>query len=175
MIQDQDLSRFRAAIAQRLGLQFDRDKADSLSDVLRERIGTAGAAAYLARLESPEGADELKLLAERLTVSETFFFRNVDQFRALTGAVLPELLKAKREIRILSAGCASGDEPYSLAILIREQGSDASVAVHGIDVSGSMIRKAVRAGYSSWALRDTSKEIIETAKSSRSRRRFGGA
>ena len=63
--------------------------------------------------DEPQDAldEELRLLAEELTVNETFFFRNADNFRALAGQVLPERARARiheRRLRILSAGCASG-------------------------------------------------------------------
>ena len=64
---------------------------------------------------------------------------------------------SRRPLRILSAGCASGEEAYSLAILARDSLEPAGypVTIHGIDVNPAMIERAARARYSPWALRDT--------------------
>ncbi|HEX7478650.1 MAG TPA: CheR family methyltransferase [Polyangiales bacterium] len=128
-----------------------------------ELVGSARFESYLGRLvSSPKGSDELRALAEQLTVNETFFFRNADNFRAFTEVVLPERIRAKtqqKRLRILSAGCASGEEPYSLAILVREALPDLAswdVKILGIDVSPAILAKATQARYSAWSLRATS-------------------
>ena len=62
-------------------------------------------------------------LARELTVGETYFFRNNEQFRALAEVVLPERLRIERSprvLRVLSAGCSSGEEPYSMGIVASE-------------------------------------------------------
>ena len=91
-------------------------------------------------------------MAEQLTVCETYFFRYWDHFRAFTEAVLPERMASdrvlSRQLRILSAGCASGEEAYSLAILIRERSPALAsweiVTIHGIDVNRVDARKELR-------------------------------
>jgi chemotaxis protein methyltransferase CheR len=157
-----DLERFRAAIAARLGLHFDEEKFNVLADVLRRRCEATGQDpdAYLSRLERQRAKEELGALARELTVPETYFFRNVDQFRALTEMVLPDRLAAQaaeRRLRIVSLGCASGEEAYSLAILVRETLTDPAweVSILGVDVNAAMIEKARRARFSAWALRET--------------------
>lgn len=163
-----DLERFRAIVARRLGLHYEEGKLDYLAEVARQRMSLVGSArfeTYLERLNSsPLGADELRALAEELTVNETFFFRNADNFRAFTETVLPERIRARSQVkrlRILSAGCASGEEAYTLAILVREALPDLAswdVKILGIDVNPATIAKATRARYSSWSLRATSED-----------------
>jgi chemotaxis protein methyltransferase CheR len=154
-----DLRRFQDAIALRLGLHFEDTKIDYLADVLRERMAARGVtrfAAYEARLADRE---ELGALADRLTVTETYFFRYGDHFRAFSDVVIPDRARALcgRRIRVLSAACASGEEAYSLAILGREQAGRASwnASIHGFDVSPNMIERARRARYTTWSLRET--------------------
>lgn len=119
-----EVQRFREIIARRLGLQFDDGKLGFLTDVLWRRLdaGGRGGADYLADLErGPTGA-EIDGLALELTVSETYFFRNIDQFRAFSERVVPERMEARsaaRVLRVLSAGCATGEEPYTVAIALR--------------------------------------------------------
>lgn len=162
-----DVERFRGIVAARLGLNFDDGKLAFLADVLQRRGNATGqtASAYLGRLASPgQGAEELRALAVDLTVNETYFFRNPDQFRAVAHEVLPARLAARagqREIRILSAGCASGEEAYSLAILLRENLADPSwtTSIRAVDVNPAMLEKAQRGHYSAWSLRETPPEV----------------
>lgn len=155
--------RFCEVIRERLGLQFDADKSDFVSDVLGQRVretGSISTAQYLDRI----GKEELRALAERLTVTETFFFRNGDNFHALTGAVLPDRIRAqggRPSLHVLSAGCASGEEPYSIAILMHERFPDLQVAIRAIDINPAMLQRAERATYSPWALRETPNVLQE--------------
>ncbi|MCX6539540.1 MAG: hypothetical protein NT151_11505 [Acidobacteria bacterium] len=163
-----DVEQFRTIVARRLGLQYEDGKLDYLAEVARqgmELVGSARFESYLERLiSSPKGSDEFRALAEQLTVSETFFFRNADNFRAFAEIVLPERIRAKtqeKRLRILSAGCASGEEPYSLAVLLREALPDLAswdVKIIGIDVNPAVLAKATQARYSAWSLRATSED-----------------
>ncbi len=161
-----DQERFRSLVEERLGLAFDDGKLDYLAEVLRgrtEALGNGHAGPYLGRLAGPvEWREEWRVLAERLTVAETYFFRYWDHFRAFGEIILPAYKgpeAGSRRIRVLSAGCASGEEAYSLAMLIREQVGESADAgattLHGIDINPSIIEKARRARYSTWSLRDT--------------------
>jgi chemotaxis protein methyltransferase CheR len=156
------LDRFRIVIADRLGLHFDESRRGFLAEVLRRRIEASGGdiETYLSRINTPNGRQERGALARELTVAETYFFRNIDQFRAFAEVVVPERLAAnvaRRRLRILSLGCASGEEVYSLAMVLRDTLTDPSwdVALLGVDLNAAMIEKARRGRYSAWALRET--------------------
>ena len=91
-----DIEQFQTLISSHLGLQYEDGKLDFLADVLCQRMQFLGRArfesysAYLRHLNvSPKGSDEWRTLAEQLTVNETFFFRNTDNFVALAEIVLP--------------------------------------------------------------------------------------
>jgi len=166
VIERAEIESFRTLVARRLGLVFEDGKLDYLADTLRTRVEAEGhghGGRYLDRLSgAADWRDEWRALAEQLTVAETYFFRYWDHFRAFVEVVLPENAGPdgrSRVLRILSAGCASGEEAYSLAILIREQHpapDDAGmVSIVGIDVNPAMIQKASRARYSTWSLRET--------------------
>jgi chemotaxis protein methyltransferase CheR len=154
--------RFRGWIAQRLGLHFDDAKLEFLGEILDRRADKQGLALrpYLDRLEGPDMDAELRALALELTVPETYFFRHIDQIHAFADVALPEARAARgpiRKLNILSAGCASGEEPYSLAMVVRERGADFSwsVDIRGFDINPAMLAKAARGRYSEWALRET--------------------
>lgn len=161
-----DLDRFRAAIVQRIGLQFDDARLGLLGEVLQRRLDKLGRCgdAYLQDMEQQPSNAEIAALAHELTVGETYFFRNNEQFRALAEVVLPQLMgvrRAPRVLRLLSAGCASGEEAYSMAIVVRETIADPSWEVHiqAVDLNPAALEKAARARYSSWALRDTPADV----------------
>ncbi len=154
--------RFRGWIARRLGLHFDDTKLEFLADVLDRCADSQGLAlpSYLDRLEGPDIEADLHALVLELTVPETYFFRHIDQFRAFSEVALPEAQAARgptRAINLLSAGCASGEEPYSLAMVVRERGADLgwNIAIGAFDINPAMLAKAQRGRYSAWALRET--------------------
>jgi len=165
-----DVERFRSAVTSRLGLAFDESKLDYLAKVLKERIGILTISSYgwyLDRLTSPgQWEEEWRKLAETLTVGETYFFRYWDHFRAFAEVVLPECLRSRNPwngVQILSAGCASGEEVYSLAILTTESRANPSGArsmkIGGIDINHMSLQKAKVGRYSAWALRETPDEL----------------
>jgi chemotaxis protein methyltransferase CheR len=161
--------RFRLAIARSLGLHFDDSKRESLVDLLRHRLDRTSLPAhqYLGILESGcPPRTEIRELARHLTVGETYFFRNSEQFNALRDHVLPERVRAAPErqtLRILSAGCATGEEPYSIAILIEEMRDllPKPVEIVGVDINETVIAKAREARYSRWSLRGVAEARIE--------------
>ncbi len=157
------LQRFRAVVASQLGLDYGEDRLEFLADVLRQRMDAVGSACFDAYFEqvTQSHSGEIRALAEQLTVNETYFFRNADSFSAFVGAVVPECTRARsreKRLRILSAGCASGEEPYSLALTLRESFPDLAnwdVEVVGVDVNLAVLDKAALGRYSSWSLRAT--------------------
>jgi chemotaxis protein methyltransferase CheR len=160
-----EVERFRGAIAHRLGLRFDDARLGFLDEVLQRRLAWVGmsADAYLRDLQSGATA-EPGALARELTVGETYFFRNNEQFRALAETVLPERRRAKgsgETLRILSAGCASGEEAYSIAIVLHDLALDPTrdVAILAVDLNPAALERAVRGRYSAWALRETPPEL----------------
>ncbi len=161
-----DVDRFKAAVERRLGLFFDDAKLGFLGEVLQRRIGRLGQAcgSYLLSLENEACDKELAALAEELTVTETYFFRNREQYRALAEIVLPAITcepRSPRVLNFLSAGCASGEEPYSLAIACRESaaGQGWEARVRAVDLNPAALARAKTARYSAWALRETPAEI----------------
>jgi chemotaxis protein methyltransferase CheR len=149
-------------LASRLGLQFDDAKTAWLADLLHRRMDINGqqAGPYLASLRAEASGAEVGAIAQELTVAETYFFRNIDQFHALREHVVPERRQAaggRHGLRILSAGCASGEEPYSIAMMLHDlpQGGSLGLSIRAVDLNPAILEKARRARYTSWALRDT--------------------
>lgn len=157
-----EVERLREAVARRLGLQLDEGKLEHLETVAAKRLAALARPPFASWLERVESGDpeELAFLAERLTVGETYFFRNANDLRAFVDAVVPERLAARgaeRRLRLLSAGCSSGEEPYTLAMLLREIPALAGwdVAVRAVDVNPAALARARAGRYASWSLRQT--------------------
>ena len=167
MIETSDVTRFRELLAARLGWTFADNDVPHLTQELLRRAETNGLAqdGYLRRLAG-SWDDELAALAEELTITETYFFRHGEQLRALAGVALPERMAARatqRVLRLLSVGCSSGEEAYTLGIVARELLPDPGwiISVLGLDANPAMLRKAGRAHYSAWSLRETPDDVRE--------------
>jgi chemotaxis protein methyltransferase CheR len=160
------VERLRRLLAERLGMAFDDKKDPLLAEILRQRATEHGLTGrgYLDRLATAWTA-ELSTLAEALTVNETYFFRNFEQFRALADVVLPERVRrrgAGQPLELLSVGCSTGEEAYSLAIVAAERVPEAcGASVVGLDVDRGALRKAMAGRYSTWSLRETPDECRE--------------
>jgi chemotaxis protein methyltransferase CheR len=162
-----ELHEFQRLIAARVGLRFDEGKLEFLAEVLarRSRASSRSATSYLLRLRDEQGlGSELRALASELTVGETYFFRHHEQFTALFEAAIPERLAARAESRrlcLLSVGCASGEEAYSLAILVRARSIEPSYKVHirGLDLNPEALARARRGRYTAWSLRATADAV----------------
>jgi chemotaxis protein methyltransferase CheR len=156
--QGTDLERFRSVVGRCFGLHFDDNRLALLAEVLERRLVASREACetYLTRLESGgPPREEVRAIAQEITVGETYFFRNPDQFRAFA-----ELVRPLQRLRVLSAGCASGEEAYSLAMVARDHGEPgAHVSITGIDVNPAALAKASRGVYSQWSLRETPDDL----------------
>ncbi|WP_342381707.1 tetratricopeptide repeat protein [Myxococcus stipitatus] len=124
------LQQLAALLLERAGLKITPDGFHSLRLALSTRMPVLGVEEperYLQRLNGPGGEEELRSLLPLVTVGHTEFFRDAKQFRALEKSVLPDLLaRARREMRkvsVWSAGCATGEEPYSVAMVLAELGA----------------------------------------------------
>ena len=165
-----ETARFRELLTRLLGFQLDASRAPALHDLLVERTAATRCGevdVYLTRLSQTSPSDpEVRALADGLTVTETFFLRGADQLRAFSEVALPDRMRtqsASRTLRILSAGCSSGEEAYSLAIAARAVVTDPSwrVSILGIDVNPSALARASLGRYSTWSLRETPSDVRE--------------
>ncbi len=152
-----EIARFGAALTAHIGMQFPEAKYDELGRVLHQRMEATGCdyATYIAQLDALPGRAELAQLARELTINETYFLRHSEQFDALADVALPECarLAGSRPLQILSAGCASGEEAYSIAILLRERYPQIAAGITAFDLNPAVLKKAERGVYGNWSLR----------------------
>jgi chemotaxis protein methyltransferase CheR len=157
-------------IAGTMGLNFPEGRWADMHRALDRAAAEFGHtnAAKLAEwlLTHELSPSQLRLLASYLTVGETYFFREKKTFEALAEQVLPPLLDAKRKrdrrLRIWSAGCCTGEEPYSLSILLSQVIPDLAdwhVTILATDINERFLQKAAAGIYNDWAFRETSPDL----------------
>jgi chemotaxis protein methyltransferase CheR len=163
---------FIRLIAKHTGLEIrERDKV-ALSEKIVLRMKALKLdipQSYYQLLNSSisENQQEWKELVSLLTNIETYFFRDKDQFFLLRNHILPELIQRKQNqktIRICSAGCSSGEEPYSLAILLKEllpNLEEWNLMILGIDINQEVLQKAKLGVYRPWSFRRVDGEIVQ--------------
>jgi chemotaxis protein methyltransferase CheR len=123
-----ELKLLQTLIYQECGMYFDERRAHFLHDRLQRRLRATGLDsfyAYYRLLTSPQGKGELNSLLENLTVNETSFFRNKPQLELFQKNTLEELLHRKQarrdfSLKIWSAGCSTGQEPYTIAMQVAD-------------------------------------------------------
>jgi chemotaxis protein methyltransferase CheR len=154
VLTDEEFARLRLLLSRAAGLVFDETRRESLAYSITERLratGETSVSAYLDLVQS-SGSPERQELLDEVTIQETHFFRNPPQVRALRAHVVPELVRAAaagtKRLRIWSAGCSTGEEPYTIAMLLREllpSTAGWDVQVVATDVSAKAL-DAARAG-----------------------------
>ena len=165
-ISDTTLSELSEFVAARIGLHFPqerwRDLARGLNSAARdfEFADAESCARWL--LSATLTKSQLEALAPHLTVGETYFFREGKSLNALTNQILPELIRSRRHserrLRIWSAGCSTGEEAYTLAILLDRLLSDMKdwqVTILATDINAMSLGKASEGDYSEWSFRGT--------------------
>lgn len=147
------------AVRCRTGLVFQPSRRADFAGALAHAMGRAGvrdAVQYLERLQDqPALLDDL--IAE-ITVGETYFFRDPRQLEVVRELAI-ERFPPERNLRLWSAGCASGEEPYTLAMILREAGRT-NATVTGTDLSRSALTRARQARYTRWSLRGVPEERL---------------
>jgi chemotaxis protein methyltransferase CheR len=120
---------------------------------------------FKLRFEDKEG-EEFQELMNAITVNETYFYREKNQFEILVNHILPELhksLPASRPIRILSSPCSTGEEPYSMVLHILEEGrivEQRDIEIVGIDIDSTVIERAKRSEYGERSIHAIPKNVL---------------
>ncbi|MBD2177731.1 hypothetical protein H6F42_12485 [Pseudanabaena sp. FACHB-1998] len=158
------LDKLKAAIAERFGIyirpQDDAPFCKKIHGRVQElRLSTYESYCDLLNSASDMSHSEWRELVRQITISETYFMRDKGHINLLQNNILPEIIKAQQNtktLRIWSAGCSTGEEAYSIAILLQELIPDPQnwkLKIVGTDLNPEVIQKAKQAIYSDWSLR----------------------
>ena len=152
-----DYRYFRKKVLERAGIDLDAYKPRQMRRRIRqlsEKMGCASLRKYWRFLE--KNPSEYERFLDYITINFSEFFRDPDRFRELEGRIIPELLKRTSNLRIWSAACATGEEPYSLAIILEERYPKVSCRILATDIDEAALRKAEDGLYEEMHLRNVS-------------------
>jgi len=159
----------RDLIYERSGMYFQDNKKYLLEGRLRARLRERHCHSYedyVQLLKFDAWRDrELVSLFDLITTNETFFYRDLPQLQAFNDMIVPAVMEANREtsqIRIWSAACSTGDEPYTLAIMLLERPALAnwSIEILGSDISEAVLQQAQRGMYGPHAVRNVPPALL---------------
>jgi len=180
---DPQLAIISRRITDEMGLCFPEDRWRDL------KRGISGAAIELGcrdtadfvnqLLVSPADKKLIEVLARHLTTGETYFFREKQVFEILKERILPELVRSRagsgKTLRIWCAGCSSGEEPYSVAILLKQMLPDIrdwNITIRATDINLDALARAREGVYGEWSFRDTGPELRNSFFASDEKGRF---
>ncbi|MHB8581246.1 MAG: CheR family methyltransferase [Ignavibacteriaceae bacterium] len=170
-------------IAGRLGLNFPKERWSDLDRGLSsaaKELGFKNAEATAHWfLTNHINKNQIEILASHLTIGETYFFRDIKYFEILEEEILPKLISSRRKsdkrIRIWSAGCSSGEESYSIAMLLNKMIPDLkewNITILATDINPKFLKKANEGIYTEWSFRNTPTWVKEKFFINESEKRF---
>jgi len=192
-ISDQEFYFLRDFIYNNCGIYFRLEKKYLIEDKIisrMEQLNIGSITDYIYYLKySDNRENEMNLLYDVITINETSFFRNEPQFTVLKDEILKELVKnnnnivyAPNKLRIWSAGCSSGEEPYTISIILSDYLNGTGnydyyeknqlVEILATDINQSVLNKAKKGVYSEYSLRTTDAKIVERCFSQVSLKEF---
>jgi chemotaxis protein methyltransferase CheR len=160
----------RDLVHERTGLYYDDGRRDILADRIAPLVITRGFRSfldfyYLLKYDDRSASAEWLDVMNALSVQETYFWREIDQVRALACSVMPIVAKAAghRPIRIWSVPCATGEEPLTIAMALDQAGwfNRADIEIHASDASTAAIAKARAGRYRPRSLRALPEPLVE--------------
>ncbi len=169
-ITDADFERFRDFFYRKTGIYFEDSKRYFVDKRLIERIEATGHdsfRSYFTFMRFQASGEELQELINRMTVNETYFFREEYQFRCMVGPVLDEIIRHKRpgeSVRIWSIPSSTGEEPYSIAIYLLEYWpsiEQVDVELLSSDIDSRVLEACRRGVYSKRSVQQLPAEILD--------------
>lgn len=160
-----DFYRLSEFIYQKVGIRFEPGKQYFVSKRLERRMEETGMRSpqeYIRYLLYSDTTSEFQQLVNLLTVNETYFFREFLQLEAFAEHCLPALVEKKQRegnntLRIWSAGCSTGEEPYTLSIILHEMFNDVhdwNIEIHASDIDQNVLKNAREGRYESRSVKD---------------------
>ena len=150
----------RALVHERTGLFYDDSRAELCAERLAPLVVERGLRSfldlyYVLKYDDRDAAALWRQVMDALSVQETYFWREIDQIRAIVCHVVPELVRRHQPLHIWSAPCATGEEPLTIAMALEEAGwfDRARIEIHASDGSQAAIARAREARYRTRAFR----------------------
>ena len=165
IVAEKSMDQLAELISNKMGLHFPKERWNDFERGLSaasKEFGFSNMHDCIDRLLSSElSKQQIEMLAGYLTVGETYFFREKKSFEILENQILPGLIDKRKQkektIKIWSAGCATGEEPYSIAILLTRiipDLNDWNITILATDINPHFLKKAKEGCYGQWSFRD---------------------
>lgn len=164
------ISKFCDLIVEKMGLNFPKEDWEAYEKKLLPVAAAFGfdnvhdCLKWLTKTSLNQ--EQISILAKYLTIGETYFFRDSNSFKALKESILPELIRQRQgrdqTLRIWCAACCTGEEPYSLAILLHQLIPDIdkwNITILGTDINAEFLQKAEKGIYKLWSFRATPEPV----------------
>ncbi|MBF0350966.1 MAG: tetratricopeptide repeat protein [SAR324 cluster bacterium] len=164
ILTDVDFNHFNELLEQHCGMHYDRSRAYLLEDALKQsidRLKFRNPDEYYQFLKYRDKGEELDRLVQLLTIGETYFFRTLPHFNALKNHILPPLVVSGSTVRFLSAACSTGEEPYSIALLMTEHFPHIKCQITGVDINPGSLNRARKAEYETRAIKQMPIEYLK--------------
>ncbi len=166
-LSDEEFFTLSSFIEQRVGIYFPKEKQREFQIKL-EKLPKGFCEESVQKLIQAvnESDDALGKVINALTVGESYFFRNRPHFAALRSSILPSLIsdaEDRRTLNIWSAGCSTGEEPYSIAMMLHDhfpQTEDWAVSIIATDINTEYLAKARAGVYRKWSMRGVEPQLI---------------
>lgn len=174
VLSDVEFFEFRDFISRLTGIYFPESKKYFIESRVRPRVEALGLRTYVDYLNylkySPFRDKELEVLFRLITVNETYFFRDEVQFKMIAENILPEIIESKprngfRALKIWSAGCSSGEEPYTVAMIfiekVKPRYPDVKVEIIGTDINTAVLEVARKGIYKQYSVRCVPEDYLK--------------
>ena len=149
----------RDLVHERTGLHYDSGRCDNMADRLAPLVVARGLGSFLDYYYflkyDPGGEGEWVQVLDALSVTETYFWREIDQLRAIATHIVPEVIRRRKRARIWCVPCATGEEPLTLAMLLEQEGmfERGPIEIHASDASEAALTRAREGLYRERAFR----------------------
>ncbi len=161
MDSDRDFLEFAKRIKHKTGLDllaYKQDQVRRRLTSLRDRRGFATFASFYHELD--RHPDVFETFMDQLTINVTEFYRNPERWKVLGEQVVPDILKGTNRLKCWSAACSTGEEPYSLVLLLSEFIGLQNIEVHATDIDKTVMNKAKEGRYSPMAVKDVPVNLL---------------
>jgi chemotaxis protein methyltransferase CheR len=165
-VEEKGFDLLKSMILKKLGLDCSFYRDNYLRRRLEVRMNAHGTKSYweYVQLLKANPAEYDRLIKD-LTINYTKFFRDADVFSFFKESIFPEVLKEKKSVRILSAGCSSGEEPYTLSMIINEalgpRINEHMISIYAVDIDQKCLKKAESGEYEEREVADLNKAYLE--------------
>ena len=165
VLQDTTFKQLRDFIYEKCGIFIPETKKYLLEKKLTTRLDQRHLSTfdeYLPYLRSSLNGDEIGKLFDAVTVNETYFFREPQQLDVFLNSVIARVIEQKglRDIRVWSAACSTGEEPYTIAMMLMEKKICAKLEIFGSDISGSVLDAAQKGVFGSYSMRNVAEPYL---------------